>query len=92
MSLIIEMKVTIVKEEREPQLKSRRKYVSCIYNMIYVDLAPIAVLIWTVVVRNGRWTTGSANGKLLTGQNRTARLMKILFAAEVTSPCRYHYF
>ena len=51
MSLIIEMKVTIVKEEREPQLKSRRKYVSCIYNMIYVDLAPIAVLIWSVVVR-----------------------------------------
>ena len=53
MSLIIEMKVTIVKEEREPQLKSRRKYVSCIYNMIYVDLAPIAVN-WTIVVRNGR--------------------------------------
>jgi len=60
--------------------------------MIYVDLAPIAVLIWTVVVRNGRWTTGSANGKLITDHNRTARLMKILFAAEVTSPCRYHYF
>jgi hypothetical protein len=41
--------------------------------MIYVDLAPIAVLIWTVVVRNGRWVigTGSTNGKLLTGQNRT---------------------
>ena len=92
MSPIIEMKVIIVKEVRELQLKSRRKYVSCIYNMIYVDLAPIAVLIWTVVVRNGRWTTGSANGKLITDHNRTARLMKILFAAEVTSPCRYHYF
>jgi hypothetical protein len=41
--------------------------------MIYVDLAPIAVLIWTVVVRKGRWVigTGSTNGKLLTGQNRT---------------------
>jgi hypothetical protein len=52
MSLIIKMKVIIVKEEREPQLKSRRKiWILYIQYMIYVDLAPIVVLIWSVVVR-----------------------------------------
>jgi hypothetical protein len=60
--------------------------------IIYVDLASIAVLDWTVEeVRNDRLATESASEKLLTVQNPTAGLMKILFAAAATSPCRYYF-
>jgi hypothetical protein len=36
----------------------------------YVDLAPIAVWIWNVEVRNDRLTTESASGKLIIVQNQ----------------------
>ena len=43
----------------------------------YVALAPIAVWIWNVEVRNDRLATESASGKLIIVQNHTTGLMKI---------------
>ncbi len=40
----------------------------------YIDLASIAVWIWTVEVRNDRQATESARGKLLIVQNLTIGL------------------
>jgi hypothetical protein len=44
---------------------------------IYVALAPIAVWIWNIEVRNDRLATESASGKLLIVQNHTTGLIKI---------------
>ena len=42
-----------------------------------MHLAPIAVWIWNVEVRNDRLATESASGKLIIVQNHTTGLMKI---------------